>query len=175
MPGLAPELKMTAIPPRVARVATAAALVALAACTDGSPGGGLPTDAGAGLYPSLAVTTGHGTATVALGLRQVPGGLAFASYQGEVTYDPRALAFQAAELPDGVFGATNLVSPGHIRFAGAALDGTAGTPLLKMRFGATGRVPKEALSVSFEEVTEAGDMADLTGQVRAGILLFQQR
>lgn len=156
-------------------VSILAAALALAACTDGSPSDGLPTNATTGLYPSMSVTSGHGTATVALGLRQVPGGLAFASYQGEVSYDPQLLTFQAAELPDGVFGAANLVSPGHVRFAGTSLDGTSGASMLKLRFGAKGQVPKEALSVSFEEVTEAADLTDVTGQVRSGILLFQQR
>ena len=153
----------------------AAAALALAACTDGSPSDGLPTNATTGLYPSMSVSSGHGASTVTLGLRQVPGGLSFASYQGEVSYDPQLLTFQSVDLPDGVFGAANLVSPGHIRFAGTSLDGTAGTALLKMRFAAKGTVPKEALSVVFEEVTEAADLTDVTGQVKAGTLLFSQR
>jgi Cohesin domain len=160
---------------RTLTVAALAALAGLAACTDSPNNSGLPTNAGTGLYPSMKVSSSHGTATVSLGLRQVPGGLTFASYQGEVTYDPQKLTFQSAELPDGVFGAANLVSPGHVRFAGTSLDGTAGASVLTMRFATKTTVAKEAFSVSFEEVTEAADMADVTAQVRNGTLLFQQR
>jgi hypothetical protein len=152
-----------------------AATLTLAACTDHSSSDRLPTNAGAGLYPSMTVVSSHGTTSVTLGLRQVPGGLSFASYQGELSYDPSVLAFQSAALPAGVLGAANLVSPGHIRFAGSSLDGIDGAALLQMRFAATGTVAKEAFSVSLEEVTAASDLADVTAQVRPGVLLFQQR
>ena len=108
-----------------------------------------------------------------LALRQIPGGLTFASYQGEVVFDPAVLTLQDATLPDGVDGVANLVSPGHIRFAATALDGTVGAPLLRMSFAASGEVKREAFSVSFEEVTD-GDFSDLTGQVQSGYLIFQR-
>src|SRR5687767_5448583 len=152
----------------------AVAAIALAACTDASSdNGGLPTDAGEGLYPSISVSTSRGTAQVDLALRQVPGGVRFASYQGEVTFDPQVLTFQSAELPEGVDGAAHQTSPGHIRFSGAALDGTVGAPVLRMRFAAKGKLTRESFAVTFEEVTADGDFADLTAQVKAGALLYQ--
>ncbi len=157
-------------------LATAAAIVSLAACTDANPNGdGLPTDAGAGLYPNMTVSTSHGTANVDLGLRQVPGGLSLGSYQGEVVFDPQALSLQSADLPEGVIGDANEVSPGHIRFAGTALDGTEGAQLLRMRFTAKGAVTRETFRVTFEEVTDATEFADVTAQVKNGTLLYQQR
>jgi len=153
-----------------------AAALALAACSDASSdNGGLPTDAGAGLYPSMSVSTSHGIATVDLGLRQVPGGLRFASYQGELTYDPNVLAFQGADLPQGVDGAANEAAPGHVRFSGAALDGTLGAPVLQLRFAVKGKVVRESFGVTFEEVTLDGDFSDVTAQVKAGTLLYQAR
>lgn len=157
-------------------LATVAAALALAACTDASSdNGGLPTDAGAGLYPSLAVSASKGSAQVDLSLRQVPGGLRFASYQGELTFDPAVLTLQSADLPEGVVGAANQSSPGHVRFSATALDGTTGAPMLRMRFATRGAVTRENFTVAFEEVTQDGDFADLTAQVKAGAPLFQAR
>jgi len=153
-----------------------AAAVALAACTDAkSDNGGLPTDAGEGLYPSISVSTSRGAAQVDLALRQVPGGMRFASYQGEVTFDPQVLTFQSADLPEGVEGAANQSEPGHIRFSGAALDGTDGAPVLRMRFATRGALTRESFTVTFEEVTADGDFADLTAQVKTGALVYQAR
>jgi hypothetical protein len=97
----------------------------------------------------------------------------FASYQGEVTFDPQVLTLQSADLPQGVDGAANQSAPGHIRFSAAALDGTAGAPMLTLRFAATGKVSRESFTVVFEEVTREGDFEDLTAQVKAGALLYQ--
>ncbi|HEV7589188.1 MAG TPA: hypothetical protein VGO40_13820 [Longimicrobium sp.] len=151
-----------------------AAAVALAACTDASSdNGGLPTDAGQGLYPSISVSSSHGIAQVDLALRQVPGGLRFASYQGELTFDPQLLTLQSADLPEGVDGAANQSAPGHVRFSGAALDGTVGAPMLHLRFAARGALTRESFTVTFEEVTRDGDFEDLTAQVKTGALLYQ--
>jgi len=160
-----------------ARLSLAAvAALALAACTDASSdNGGLPTDAGEGLYPSVSVASSRGTAQVDLALRQVPGGLRFASYQGEVTFDPQVLTFQSADLPEGVDGAAHESAPGHIRFSGAALDGTVGAPVLRMRFATRGAVTRQSFTVTFEEVTRDGDFEDLTAQVKNGALLYQAR
>jgi hypothetical protein len=155
-------------------LATAAAILSLAACSDKeTASGGLPTNAGAGLYPQISVSGSRASVKAELALRQIPGGLTFASYQGEVVFDPALLTLQSATLPDGVDGVANLVSPGHIRFAATALDGTVGAPLLRMSFAASGEVKREAFSVSFEEVTD-GDFSDLTGQVQSGYLIFQR-
>ncbi|HSU16251.1 hypothetical protein [Longimicrobium sp.] len=163
---------------RIRLLVTAAAVVAFAgACKDAKDpnGGGLPTDSGAGLYPSIAVSTSHGTTSADLSLRQVPGGLSFASYQGEVVFNPETLTLKSATLPEGVDGAANEVSPGHVRFMGTALDGTAGASMLRLQFTAKGAVTREAFNVTFEEVTEAAEFADVTAQVKNGTLLFQQR
>jgi hypothetical protein len=163
---------------RIRLLVTAAAVAAFAgACKDAKDpnGGGLPTGSGAGLYPSITVAASHGTTSADLSLRQVPGGLNFASYQGEVVFDPQVLTLKSATLPNGVEGAANEVSPGHVRFIGTALDGTAGATMLRMEFTAKGAVTKQAFSVSFEEVTEATEFADVTAQVKNGTLLFQQR
>ncbi|HKP74416.1 MAG TPA: hypothetical protein VJT67_02685 [Longimicrobiaceae bacterium] len=153
----------------------AVAAVTLAGCRDNGPANGLPTDAGQGLYPSIAVSGSKGTAQVDLSLRQVPGGIRFASYQGELAYDASVLTFQSATLPEGVEGAANLVSPGHVRFAASALDGTTGAPMLQLRFATHGAVVKETFTVSFEEITQDGDFTDLTAQVKPDQLLFQSR
>ncbi len=151
-----------------------AAFLALAACSDNeTSNGGLPTNAGAGLYPQISFSGSRGALKAELALRQVPGGVTFASYQGEVVFDPAVLTLQDAALPAGVEGAANLVSPGHVRFAGTALDGTVGAPLLTMRFKAAAEVRREAFAVTFAEVTD-GDFADLTGQVQTGYVIFQR-
>jgi hypothetical protein len=123
----------------------------------------------------MSVSTAKGIAQVDLSLRQVPGGVRFASYQGEVTFDPNVLTLQSADLPEGVDGAANLSAPGHVRFSAAALDGTAGAPMLRMRFAARGAVTRQSFTVTFEEVTRDGDFEDLTAQVKAGALLYQAR
>jgi hypothetical protein len=168
-------MRLTRRSSSLARLSLAvAALVALAACTDASSdNGGLPTDASEGLYPSLSVSSARGATQAALSLKQLPGGLRFASYQGELTFDTRVLTLQSVELPEGVAGAANESSPGHVRFSGAALDGTVGAPLLNLRFTARGAVTRESFSVSFEEITREGDFEDLTAQVKTGALLYQ--
>jgi hypothetical protein len=170
-------MRMTPRTPVARLMLAALAGLAVAACSDAKNDrdGALPTDAGAGLYPSMSVATQHGTATAQLSLRQVPGGTRFGSYQGEVVFDPAVLTFQSAVLPQGVEGAANLSAPGHVRFVGMALDGTEGAPLLTLRFAAKGQVAKEAFQVSFEEVTQADDYADLTSLVKAGTLLYSSR
>jgi hypothetical protein len=161
---------------RIYRLVTAAAIVSLAACTDAkSNGKGLPTDASTGLYPQMTVTTSKGTAQAELGLRQVPGGISLGSYQGELVYNPQVLTLQSAELPAGVIGDANEVSPGHVRFAGSALDGVTGSSVLKLRFAVKGTVVRESFSATFEEVTDATEFADITAQVKNGTLEFQQR
>lgn len=151
----------------------AVAVLALASCKDAGPGeSGLPTDAGEGLYPSITVFSSKGATQAELSLRQVPGGVTFGSYQGEVVFDPQLLELQSVDLPAGVEGAANQSSPGHVRFVGSALDGTAG-PLLSLRFAAKGAVTASAFQVTFEEVTDA-DFNDLTPKVKPD-LIFQSR
>lgn len=160
---------------RIRTLAAVAALFAAAACSDAGPGRGgeLPTDASEGLYPAVRVENVQGGTRVELSLRQVPGGLRYGSYQGELVFDAQALQLKSATLPDEVVGAANEVSPGHVRFMGAALDGTATDAVLRLEF--TGTVKREALQVTFEEVTTAGEFDDVTAKVKNGTLLFQQR
>jgi hypothetical protein len=156
-------------------LATAAALTVLAACSDAGPGrSDLPTDAGEGLYPSVRVVSTGAATQVELSLRQVPGGLRFGSYQGEFVFDPSVLTFQSATLPTDVTGAANEVSPGHVRFMGASLDGVEGA-VLQLQFAGKGQVKRESLQVTFEEVTTANEFADVTAQVKNGTLLFNPR
>ncbi|HET7228744.1 MAG TPA: hypothetical protein VFJ16_01945 [Longimicrobium sp.] len=159
---------------RIRWLATAAAILSLAACSDKEPSnGGLPTNAGTGLYPQISVSGSRSALKAELALRQIPGGLRFNSYQGEVVYDPAVLTFKDVALPEGVEGAAAMVSPGHIRFAATALDGTVGAPLVRMNFSASREVTREAFSVRFEEVTDA-DYTDVTTQVQSGYLIFQR-
>lgn len=159
---------------RIRWLATAAvALLSLAACADKEQNGGLPTNAEAGLYPQISVSGSRSDTKAELALRQIPGGINFASYQGEVIFDPAVLTLKSVALPDGVDGAAHLVSPGHIRFAGTALDGTVGAPLLRMNFTANSEVRREAFGVRFEEVADA-EFNDVTGQVQSGYLIFQR-
>ncbi|HEU4558324.1 MAG TPA: hypothetical protein VFS20_10760 [Longimicrobium sp.] len=159
---------------RIRWLATAAvALLSLAACADKENNGGLPTNAEAGLYPQISVSGDRASTKAELALRQIPGGVTFASYQGEVIFDPAVLTLKDVALPEGVDGAAHLVSPGHIRFAGTALDGTVGAPLLRMTFSASAEVRREAFSVRFEEVADA-EFSDVTGQVQSGYLIFQR-
>lgn len=159
---------------RIRWLATAAAILTLAACSDKeTASGGLPTNAGAGLYPQISVSGTRASTKAELALRQIPGGMTFNSYQGEVIFDPSVLTLQDVTLPEGVDGAAHLVSPGHIRFAGTALDGTVGAPLLRMSFSASAEVKREAFAVRFEEVSDA-EFTDVTGQVQSGYLIFQR-
>jgi hypothetical protein len=165
-------MRITRRPFSLLSLAAVAALT-LAGCRDNGPGnGGLPTDAGAGLYPAINVSGSKGTAQVDLSLRQVPGGLKFGSFQGELAFDPHVLTFQTAAFPQGVDGVANEAQPGHIRFVASALDGATGLPLVTLRFSTHGAVTRESFAVTFEEVTD-GDFTDLTAQVKPDGLIYQ--
>jgi hypothetical protein len=128
----------------------------------------------AGLYPSLSVTASK-TGTVAnLSLTQVPTSVELGSYQGELNYDASALTFVEATFPEQVSGAAFEVSAGKLRFVGTARGTLGNAPLLTLRFRPGGEITRGRVSVEFEEVTAAGDLADLTGRVKNGMLLLRK-
>ena len=135
--------------------------------------GDLPTLSEAGLYPSISVSTSMGHSLATLSLAQAPGGVQLASYQGEITYDARALTLDKAALPEGVTGAIHETTPGRLRFVGTSLEGVGEVPLLSLRFRKGGALSREMFSVHFEEVTAAGDLSDVTATVKHGLLLFR--
>jgi hypothetical protein len=153
------------------------AVVLAAACQDATApvrgGDGLPAGLARGIYPlvSVASRTG-GAAQVELYLKRVETSPSLASYQGELTYDPHLLTLDHTDLPPGIIGATNEVSPGHVRFAGAAVDGVGDVPVLAMRFTTHGDFGRGAFGVKVEEVVGAGDLGDLTAQVAPGAPFF---
>lgn len=157
--------------------APALALALLVGCADArhalSGEGDLPTLSEAGLYPSISVRASGGHSIATLSLAQGPGGVQLASYQGEITYDVRALTLDKAALPEGITGAIHETSPGRLRFVGTSLEGVGEVPLLSLRFRQGGALSREMFSVRFEEVTAAGDLSDVTGTVKHGVLLFQ--
>lgn len=132
-----------------------------------------PTLTGPGLYPSVSVSTSGGRSMASLSLVQVPGGVQLASYQGEITYDAGALALEEATLPEGVEGAVNEATPGHLRFVGTSLEAMGDAPLLRLRFRKGAAPTREMFSVRFEEVTTAGDLSDVTASVKNEVLLFR--
>jgi len=162
---------LTAYAPRVARAAAAAAALALAAaCADAvapEAEGGLPKNLERGIYPLVNVASESQTsAQVDLYLKRVPGAIRLAGYQGELTYDADALTLEHTDLPAGMIGTTNETSPGHVRFAGAALDGVDDVPVLALRFTRrSGTLGQQSFQVKVEEVTGSDGFTDLTQQV----------
>jgi hypothetical protein len=136
--------------------------------------GGMPAELAPGIYPLLSVASQtSATAQVDLYLKRVPGDTKLASYQGELTYDAALLTLEHTDLPAGIVGTTHEVSPGHVRFAGAALDGLGDVVLVSLRFSRRGSLTKAAFQVKVEEVSGADDFADLTSQVSTTRSFFQ--
>jgi hypothetical protein len=156
--------------PRLARAAAACAAVALAAaCADAvapEQSDGLPRDLERGIYALVNVASeSQSAAQVEVYLKRVPGAIRLASYQGELTYDAAALTLEHTDLPAGMIGTTNEVSPGHVRFAGAALEGVDDVPVLALRFTRRGAIGQQSFQVKVEEVTGSDGFTDLTPQV----------
>jgi hypothetical protein len=156
-------------PIRSAAVLSVAAMALLSACSDATAPvqtGGLPKDLESGIYPLISVASRtSSTAQIDLYLKRVPSATRLASYQGELTYDASALTLEHTDLPAGMIGTTNEVSPGHVRFAGAALDGLGDVPVLSVRFTRHGALGQKSFEVRVEELAGAEDFADLTSQV----------
>jgi hypothetical protein len=133
-----------------------------------------PVPGEAGLYPSLSVTASKTALLANLSLTQVPNSVELGSYQGELLYDAGSLSFQEASFPAQVSGAVFEVSPGKLRFVGTALSNLGTAPLLTLSFRPGGEITRGKVSVQFEEVTAAGDLADLTQSVKNGVLLLRK-
>ena len=152
------------------RLALFAPLVAVAAsCSDATAPvdeSGMPGHLDRGIYPLVnVVSETPQSAQVELFLKRVPGSIKLASYQGELTYDPAVLSLEHTDLPPGLIGSTNETSPGHVRFAGAALDGVGDVPVLAMRFTRRGELGAKSFGVKVEELSDTEGFADLTSQV----------
>jgi hypothetical protein len=141
----------------------------LASCSDATvpvQDDGLPAGLDRGIYPLVSVVSEtQQAAQVELYLKRVPADVRLASYQGELTYDPAVLSLEHTDLPPGLIGSTNEVSPGHVHFAGAALDGVGDVPVLALRFTRHGAVDARSFGVKVEEVAGTDGFTDLTQQV----------
>jgi hypothetical protein len=158
-----------ALRPRSRVLAALAAAAILSACNDATApvqGDGMPRNLERGIYALVNVASEtEQSAQVELYLKRVQTDARLASYQGELTYDPAVLTLEHTDLPTGLIGTTNETSPGHVRFAGAALDGVGDVPVLAMRFTRHGAVAQQTFQVKVEEVAGSDGFADLTSQI----------
>jgi hypothetical protein len=154
------------VPTRMRSPLLLLALLALG-CSDADVAG-LPAGAADGLHPQIQVVGGAArSGELRVWLLRKPSGTRLGSYQGELTYDAASLRVVGSRFPDGADGVVNAAAPGRMRFVGTALDGVGEEPLLVVRFERRGAIVPEALGVTFEEVTAATDLADLSGALRA--------
>lgn len=154
-----------------------ATLVVVAACQDvvqpkqanpGDPFAGLK----AGLHPVLVVTEAGPVTTYAeVRLRRVQTSASIASFQAQLAYDTTQLTVLGADFPAGVDGAWHEVSPGQVRFAGAAAGGLEDVALATLRF-ASKKPATRTFSLDFQELVGANDFSDLAPQVAAGAPLI---
>jgi hypothetical protein len=155
------------------------AALAATACADAvapEATGGLPRDLQSGIYSLVDVASETQTsAQVDLYLKRVPGAIRLASFQGELTYDASVLTLEHTDLPTGLIGTTNEVSPGHVRFAGAALDGVGDVPVLALRFTRKGgTIGEQTFQVKVEEVAGSDGFTDLSSQISTRGTFFQK-
>ena len=164
--------------PALRWVPVVGALALLVSCRDAqkavSSDYDVPTPGEAGLYPALSVSATKAGTLASLRLVQVPAAVELASYQGELQFDATLLKLEEASFPDQVSGAVLEVSPGKVRFVGTPGAALGDAPLLNLRFAAGGEIVRVRVNVTFEEVTAAGDLADLTLQVKNGTLLLRK-
>ena len=163
---------------RAVRAVLPLAALLAGACSDATApvaNDGLPAGLERGIYPlvNVASETG-GAAQVELYLKRVKVDDRLASFQGELTYDASTLALEHTDLPPGIIGSTNETSPGHVRFAGAALDGVGDVPVLALRFTRRGEVGAKSFGVKVEELSDTEGFADLTSQVSTQGPFFHQ-
>jgi hypothetical protein len=148
---------------------TAAAGLALATLLAGTELRGMERGAPEpGIHPTLVVSgPAAGPARVELVLRRVEIADQIASYQGEITYDRASMQLVRAEIPAGITGLFNEVSPGRIRFAGVKVEGVGDGPVLVLHVTPTRPLAAEQFQVRITEVA-AASLANLTSRVAAG-------
>lgn len=143
-------------------------LVLVAAACSEAQGKGSPVEPalGQGIHPVLVVTPLEaGESRVELVLRRVDVAEQVGSVQGELTYDAARMRLRSAEIPQGIMGAWNEVSPGRIRFAGLKVDGLGDGAVLALRVEASAPLAAEAFSVTLSELTEAATLGNITARV----------
>lgn len=146
------------------------AALTLAACVqDETPIAGIPRGAADGLYPQIVVNGSRGESPeLQVSLLRKPRGVLLGSFQAELRYDAAALSLKEMVLAGDAYGTVNEVAPGRVRFVGTSLDGLGEMPLVTLRFSRTGEVKAESFTLTFEEVSAAADLSDITGTVYAG-------
>ncbi|HYW13736.1 MAG TPA: hypothetical protein VE871_17370 [Longimicrobium sp.] len=148
---------------------TAAAGLALATLLAGTELRGMERAAPEpGIHPTLVVSEpAAGQARVELVLRRVEMAEQIASYQGEITYDRASMQLRRAEVPAGITGLFNEVSPGRIRFAGVKVDGLGAGGVLVLHVTPTRPLAAEHFRVTITEVA-ATSLTILTPRVATG-------
>jgi hypothetical protein len=94
-----------------------------------------------------------------------------ASFQAQLAYDTTQLSVLGADFPAGVDGAWHEVSPGQVRFAGAAAGGLDDVAMATLRFASKKPAGQRTFSLDFQELV-GGDFSDLAPQVAAGAPLI---
>lgn len=77
------------------------------------------------------------------------------SYQGQISFDASIGTIRRAELPSGVVGSWHEAEPGQVRFAGAAVEGVQGEPLLVLWMSSRRLIRPHDFTVEMEEVVRA--------------------
>lgn len=149
------------------------ALVSSAACRDavdpgGANGGDSLNGLKQGLHPVLVVAdNGPITTYVDVRIKREKNTSQIASFQAELSYDTTQLGLVGGDFAPSVAGAWHEVSPGRVRFAGAAEEGMGDVPLVTLRFANKQIVENRAFGLSFQELVEANDFRDLTTELVA--------
>lgn len=116
---------------------------------------------GTGIHPVAVIgTSTDGTTRVAIHLKRVGVDIRVASYQAELSLSRGSLV--RAELPEGIAGSWNEISPGTLRVAGAALEGIGDEAVL-IAYVRAGEVRATDLRLRVEELTSTDGFSDASG------------
>jgi hypothetical protein len=119
-----------------------------------------------GIHPVLVVARQRGgSATVELRFREVDVEARVSGFQGELTFDPQALALETASMPSRITGAWNEVEHGRLRFVGVALDGVGDDAVLSMTFRTSAPVTAQTFGLRMEEVIATTAPENVTSKV----------
>jgi|GEM_PF-1726522 len=149
------------------------ALVSTGACRDAvepgrANGGDSLNGLARGLHPVLVVAdNGPITTYVDVRLKRERNTSRIASFQAELAYDTTQLGLVGGDFAPSVAGAWHELSPGRVRFAGAAEDGMGDVPLVTLRFANKQIVERRTFELGFQELVEANDFRDLTAELVA--------